>query len=66
MKNSAVPVPVSRLVCFIVIVMAILRGLTLNTTSDYLIRSSWQVPGSLVWLPMLLAVFVLAYSVALL
>ncbi|RUT64236.1 DUF4153 domain-containing protein [Morganella morganii] len=58
MKNSAVPVPASRFVYFIVIVVALLQGLTLNATSDYLIRNSWQMPGSLVWLPMLLAVFV--------
>ncbi|MBA5807208.1 DUF4153 domain-containing protein [Morganella morganii] len=58
MKNSTVPVPASRFVYFIVIVVALLQGLTLNATSDYLIRSSWQLPGSLVWLPMLLAMFV--------
>ena len=58
MKNSTVPVPASRFVYFIVIVVALLQGLTLNATSDYLIRSSWQLPGSLVWLPMLLALFV--------
>ncbi|MEM8182896.1 DUF4153 domain-containing protein [Morganella morganii subsp. sibonii] len=58
MKNSTVPVPASRFVYFIVIVVALLQGLALNATSDYLIRSSWQLPGSLVWLPMLLALFV--------
>lgn len=58
MKNSTVPVPASRFVYFIVIVVAFLQGLALNATSDYLIRSSWQLPGSLVWLPMLLALFV--------
>lgn len=58
MKNSAVQAPASRFIYFIVIVVALLQGLTLNATSDYLIRSSWQVPGSLVWLPMLLALFV--------
>ncbi|HAE76543.1 DUF4153 domain-containing protein [Morganella morganii] len=58
MKNSTVPVSASRFVYFIVIVVALLQGLTLNATSDYLIRSSWQLPGSLVWLPMLLALFV--------
>lgn len=58
MKNSTVPVPASRFVYFIVIVVALLQGLTLNATSDYLIRSSWQLPGALVWLPMLLALFV--------
>lgn len=58
MKNSALQAPASRFVYVIVIVVALLQGLTLNATSDYLIRSSWQVPGSLVWLPMLLALFV--------
>lgn len=58
MKNSVVQAPASRFVYVIVIVVALLQGLTLNATSDYLIRSSWQVPGSLVWLPMLLALFV--------
>lgn len=58
MKNSTVQAPLSRLVCFSVILVALLQGFTLNATSDYLIRSSWQLPGSLVWLPMLLALFV--------
>lgn len=58
MKNSVLQAPASRFVYVIVIVVALLQGLTLNATSDYLIRSSWQVPGSLVWLPMLLALFV--------
>lgn len=58
MKNSTVPVPASRFVYFIVIVVALFQGLALNAISDYLIRSSWQLPGSLVWLPMLLALFV--------
>lgn len=58
MKNSAVQAPASRFIYFIVIVVALLQGLTLNATSDYLIRSSWQIQGSLVWLPMLLALFV--------